>query len=212
MWMSSAEALTWAGSADALDAAIAKRWILAHGDSFRILSNPDDVPPDLIPVDGITPVEWWGDLHSHEADYAADRVFFRIIERAWAGPTGVVHEILVVGLKLERAAVEALWPRPVAVVAEPKVEPKAEPKPERKPSGRPRGSVSANMKKIFQHFDLIVAREGRFHNQNSAVDAALSWAEKKGLNIDRRTIERTLPTIDVIGLNRQKPAKTGINY
>jgi len=139
-------------------------------------------------------------------DFVLGRAIFHLIETTdWGGPTGHIITVHVFGLELERAAVEAL--RPIAVAPERKVEPK----PERRPPGRPRGSVSEEMEKIFQHFDPIVARNGKFRNQNRAVEAAVSWADDEGLIIDRRTIERNISEHRLDWFEPAEPAKTGKN-
>lgn len=152
------EAVRQAGSFDALRPSLRAGRIFARGDLSAwpgggLVKTPSPhIPP-----------QWWEDGDIRSIDVASGRVFF-IMD--W-------HDVLAIGVELERAAVEAQWP---------------------KPAGRKRGAKPLPVwPKVFAHLDAEVAANGRFPSLAAAADAAALWLKDHKFAVpDPRTIERKI--------------------
>jgi hypothetical protein len=107
------------------------------------------------------PSAWW--KHARDIDPKAGRAIFPMD----------FFEVLAIGIELEAAAVEALWP---------------------KPPGRKRGAKPLPVwPKVFAHLDAEVTANGRFPSLAAAADAAALWLKDHKFAVpDPRTIERKI--------------------
>jgi hypothetical protein len=168
VWMPWDEALTRAGSFDALWPHLRAGSILARhngqyswpgGGAWR---GPGDIKPGL-----------WAEAR---VDLATERVIFTSILFFVIGSDSppVTHEWFAIGIEVERARVEALWP------AKPQSS-------ENKRGAKP----SAAWAKVQPQFDDLVDRDGPFPSLGSARESVkLLLKEKKLSRLNDRTIER----------------------
>jgi hypothetical protein len=162
VWMPLHEAVKRAGSVEALRPHLHDGRILARHKGVYTLPG---VTPKMVEHDRI-PAGWWRTAHDIEA--ATGRAQFTGV-RVKIG----LYEVLAVGIEVERAAVEALWPTP------PKV------------PGRKRGAKPSKVwQQIFDHFDPIVASKGKFPTLGSAATSVETWLENNNKRLHRSTIER----------------------
>jgi hypothetical protein len=163
MWMPWDEALTRAGSLDALRPHLCAGSILARRAGLyslpgaRAQGGPGNISS-----------QWWAKAHE---DAATGRVMFTFPDR----PSGF-RELFAIGIEVERAAVERLFP----------VAPKLQ--------GRKRGTKPSKVwQDIFDHFDAVVAREGKFLSVGSAASSVEAWLKDKNKSLSRSAIERGIP-------------------
>jgi hypothetical protein len=167
--MSFAKAVARAGSLAALLAAARRGDVFARAADFFMNGR------STRRTDRNIPSAWWAD--AHDINPAAGRATF-----VMGGPIeGASYELLAIGIEVESAAVEALWPV------------------ESKPPGLPRGPrPSAAWEKVQPHFDKLVDQEGPFPSLGSARDSVKLFLTEKNLSrLDDRTIERWI--------NRHRP-------
>jgi len=103
----------------------------------------------------------------------------RIISAGRPPPPPTTREVFAIDIELEGAAVETLFP--VATVPAPL-------RPGRKPGAKP----SPVWQKIFDHFDSLVAREGKFHSLGSAASSVGAWLreDKRRVQLHHSTLKR----------------------
>jgi hypothetical protein len=110
------------------------------------------------------PLAGWTTL---EPDWAIERLY------------GDDRKLSLMWLKAEPALVEGV-----------EVLPPAKPKP----PGRRRGAKPSKVwQQIFDHFDPVVAREGKFPSLGSAASSVEEWLEENNKTLSRRAIERGIP-------------------
>ena len=169
--MSLQEAVERAGSFEALLPHLRAGGILARADHFRYW----DGAPVKLPSRDIDPVLWDAVCSN---DPARGRVGFEM------GPYDI--DIIAIGVELERAAVEALFP--AMTVPEPVTPKPPTPEPVRSKGGARR---SVLWDKIEPHFDSVVGGAGPFPSLGSARESVRLWLkEKKLASLHNRTIER----------------------
>jgi hypothetical protein len=165
------EALMRAGSLDALRPHLCAGSILARHNGLYYWpgggarSGPGNIRPGL-----------WADAR---VDPATGRVIFTMVAlvRLFFTDSGddrppVTSEVFALGIELERTAVE------IAL----------------KPPGRKRGTKPSKVwQEIFEHFDAIVAREGKFLSVGSAASSVEAWLEENNKVLSRSAIERGIP-------------------
>jgi hypothetical protein len=141
------------------------RIMTRHGGLYRPSSGaPQPQADDRIPAG------WWA--NARDIDPATGRVLFAVDPLFQIVPAAA--DTLAIGIELERAAVEALWP------AKPKSS-------ESKRGAKP----SAAWAKVQPHFDHLVDCDGPFPSLGSARDSVkLLLKEKKLGRLNDRTIER----------------------
>jgi hypothetical protein len=112
--MPTREALARAGSDAALRKAlkVRPRQLFLYARHFHVVHDTDtDLgPPDDLPTDELVPLEW---LDDDEADInlTAGRGQFEFIETTgWGAPTGRRYTIVAIGLEVDCAGVDVLWP------------------------------------------------------------------------------------------------------
>src|SRR5262249_58177376 len=112
MWMSLRDAVARASSfADDLLPHLKEARIMARAEGFY---TSEGKPWKGAPADGRIPADWWAQLCS--VDPAANRATFRVVVFSMAGPgphdkvESFTDDILAIGVELESAAAEALWP------------------------------------------------------------------------------------------------------
>jgi len=115
MWagMSLRDAVAWAGSLDALMPHLKNARIMARGGGGFYTSDgrPMERADDRIPA------SWWE--YAHDIDPATGRAYFTTGPAVtWTGADEIHQaDVLVIGIELERAAVEALPKAPVSAAA-----------------------------------------------------------------------------------------------
>jgi hypothetical protein len=159
MWIPWGEALTRAGSFEALRPHLCAGTILARHNGLYLWPGGGAVTADIRP-------DWWA---TARIDPTTGRVTFTRMFFS-----GVRNEVFAIGIELERAAVEALWPAKA------------------KSSESRRGAKpSAAWAKVQPHFDHLVDCDGPFPSLGSARESVkLLLKEKKLGRLNDRTIER----------------------
>jgi hypothetical protein len=172
-----AEALKRAGSLEALLPHLREGRILArHKGLFtwpeaRPKSGPGNIRP-----------EWWANAR---VDPATGRVILttpgsRITSAGRPPPPPTIREVFAIGIELEGAAVETLFP--VATVSAPL-----------KPPGRKSGAKPSPVwQQIFDYFDPLVASKGKFHSLGSAASSVEAWLreDKRRVKLHHSTLKR----------------------
>ncbi|QIG46669.1 hypothetical protein G5V57_02180 [Nordella sp. HKS 07] len=165
MWMPLHEAVARAGTLEALLPHLSTGRILACAVGFYTSEGSP-----VQQKDRRIPASWWG--NAHDIDPPTGRAYFSM-GLAAIDDKVVTYDILVIGIKFERAAVDALW----------SVKPKA--------PGRKRGvKPSPIWQQIFRHFDPVVDCDGRFPSVYSAASTVEAWLKKNNKNLSRSAIER----------------------
>ena len=178
-----AEALARAGSFEVLLPHLREVRILArhHGlyacPGGEAVSGPGDIDPDFWAEARFDPAT--GRVILKKPDV---RVQIRDISEEGERPGQLIvipeREVIALDVDLERTAVETLFP--VATVS---TTPKP---PARKRGTRP----SPVWPQIFQHFDSVVAREGKFPSVYGAASSVEAFLKENGKSLSHRAIER----------------------
>jgi hypothetical protein len=224
MWMSSREALTRAGSDDAIRAAAGNEDILIRFTHARIVELSPDADRDhvvallgdFLPGDKTCPSGWWRDPDTR-TNFSGGRAWVTFYEGAGSNsrPTGLGFVVMFAGLEVERGPAEALWPaapahafdaeptapahafdaEPVALAAAPEQTATSE-----APAARHRAGPKERPEwvSIVAHLRALY-HIGAIFDRNEAFHAVKDWLAAKKLTMANSTIyegiERHWPEI-----------------